>query len=218
MSLVTNAHAVVPFDAKTSKPFDGQRLAKVTYKTPRSGNIADKKQSICVSIPIIAAVDITDHIQSFVPHIVALCKSSQDSIIKELYEAGASNITDGDISVGKILDYLAEESKGNRLTKEIIVDWFDASLADILTVAFAEKMAISDTPTDVESKRLEQTVNVYRDKLASLAGGKTCFPADVAIKLQKALELADSDDVMAQRFRERLVKMQQNDTIDLLGL
>lgn len=215
MSAISNIHSIVAFDSKTSKAFENQRLAKVIYKTSRTTGIKEK-ESVCVSVPKLE-IDDSDLIQ-FKPYISAYLESVQDAIIRLKYEEGKTSIHSNDIGIHAMLDYLEEDSKGGRLTKEFITEWFNASLADTLTVAIADKLGISDTPSEVETKKIEQMINVYRDKFASLAGGKTSFAADIATKLQKALEFADSDDMLAQRFNARLEKMKENNSVDLLGL
>ena len=54
MSNVSNVHDVVVYDAKATKPYQGQRLAKVLYKTPKDGSV--KPENKAVSIPVIAMI------------------------------------------------------------------------------------------------------------------------------------------------------------------
>ena len=215
MSAISNVHSIVAFDSKISKAFENQRLAKVIYKTSRTTGIKEK-ESVCVSVPKLELTD--EEALLFKPYLVAYLEGVQDSIIRAKYEEGAVSIHNNDIGIHSMLDFLEEDSKGGRLTKEYITEWFNTSLADMLTVAIADKLGVSDTPSETEAKKIEQMVNVYRDKFASLAGGKTMFAADIATKLQKALELVDSEDTMAVRFNARLEKMKEQNTVDLLGL
>lgn len=215
MSNISQTHTIVAFDSKSSKPYEGQRLAKITYKTSRKTGIKEK-DSVCVSIPKLEIT--TEELISLKPFLLNYLEGVQDTMIREAYEKGATSIHSDQIAVSAMLEWLDEDSKGGRLTKEYIVEWFNTSLADTLTVALADKLGIGDTPTESQVKKLEQMLAVYRDKFASLAGGKTSFAADVAIKLQKALEFADTDDLIAQRFNTRLEKMKENTSDDLMGL
>lgn len=215
MSTISNIHSIVAFDSKSSKAYENQRLAKVIYKTSRTTGVKEKN-SVCVSVPKLELTD--EEALMFKPYLIQYLEGVQDSIIRAKYEEGKTSIHSSDISSHAMLDWLEEDSKGGRLTKEYITGWFNNSLADSLTVAIADKLGVSDTPSEMETKKIEQMVNVYRDKFASLAGGKTSFAVDIATKLQKALEFAEADDVLAARFNARLEKMKEQNSADLLGL
>lgn len=222
MSNVSNIHAIVPFDSAKSKAFTGQRLAKVSYKTRKVNGVESKLQSMCVSIPCVDVIEVQENLGAFTGHVVALIESTQDAMIREMYESGLSNVPEDHITIAKCLEYLDAQSFGARLTKEEVIAWFDASLADTLSIAFADKLGIDATASnmtpELESK-IVCAVNVYRDKIASLSGGKTRFAPEVCDKLLKALEYVDIDsDVMASRLTKRLEGMKKVDVVDMLGL
>lgn len=209
MSNISSTHTITSFDSKTSKAYEGQRLAKIIYKIlkDKDGKELPKKfESVCVSIPPVASAVIIDNIAAFVPYLRDWYADKQDAIIRARYELGATSISDEQINASAVLEYLEEEAKGGRLTKDDVIIWFKDSLADTLAVAFADKLGMSNTPSAQEEIRIEQMVAVYRDKFAALAGGKTQYAKDIAIKLQKALELADSNP-LTDRFTARLDKM-----------
>lgn len=215
MSIISTTHNLVPFNAKTSMPFEGQRLAKVTYKTQKDGS--KPRISVCVSVPPIT--NLQDMDGQLLPHIYAWLAAVQDRVIRARYEDGATVVTDGDISIASCIAWLDAESTGNRLTKEALIEWFVEDLADVLTVAIADKLAIGDAPTDAQSKRVEQMLAAYRDSIAALAGGKTSFTPEKAAKLQKAIELAPvTDSGIGVRLIERLEKMQKVEELEDLGL
>lgn len=211
MSLLQQTHTFVAFDSKTSAAASGQRLAKVLYKTQRGGKIVENaRKSICVSVPILDAIS-DSQLQALVPHITAMLENAQDGIVKDRYEAGAISVSDAELSVDSCIAFLDSDARGDRLTKEMIVSWFDGSIAEILTVALGEKMQLTDTASEIQLKRLEQSVNVYRDKFCSLAGGRTSFSVEIASKLHKVLELGDTADAMLVRFKNRLEKMMKQE-------
>lgn len=221
MSNISAIHTFTAFDSKTSKALEGQRLAKITYKTNKVTGKKDR-ESICVSVPPIESLqgEIVTKIDAFMPYVLDYLVGVQDSIIKAKYEANGKSIHTDEIGVAAMLDYLEEDSKGGRLTKEYIAAWFNSSVSDLLTVALADKLGVSDTPTEAEAKKLDQMVAVYREKFSSLAGGKTTFSAEVTDKLLKVLELTDTDsDLLAARFVKRLEKMKEEANKDnLMGL
>lgn len=209
MSTLTNTHTFLPFDSKTSKPYAGQRLVKVLYKTPKNST-EEKRQSVCVSIPQMNESLSDVQLVRLMPHIQNMLETVQDGICKDAHENKALAVTDAMLSVDAIIEYLDTEILGDRLTKEKVEAWFvDSGLRDSLAVAFANKLGISDAPTQAEEKKLNQALAVYADKFASMAGGKTSFAPDVAIKLQAALSVIDPVDAgtIGTRFATRLDKM-----------
>lgn len=201
------SYDIQPFNPKTSKPREGMRLAKCSYKTPKNGG--PKKDSKCVSVPFFK-ID-GDQVVRIQSHINNWIEGIQDNLIRDRIEEGAVLITASDISFDKIAEFLEADARGDRLTSDAVKVWFDESLADTLTVALADKFKISDSPSDAETKKLTQAITVYRDKFASMAGGRTQFSAEVATKLRKVLELA-TDGEITSRFGIRLDKMMQSDS------
>lgn len=215
--LPMSGYDIQPFDSKTSRPREGMRLAKIGYKTPKNG--APKKQSVCVSVPHFSLDSVAaTTLQLLMPHFEAYCEGVQDSIIRERSEEGAVLITASDISAERVLEYLDADARGDRLTKELVQEWFDSALLESITVAFADKFGIGDEPTDAESRKLNQAITVYRDKFASMAGGRTSFSKEVATKLHKVLELDTEDSGITVRFRNRLQKMMTDEGDILEGL
>lgn len=205
----------VPFDSKTSKPIGvGFRLAKAIYKTPRDGS--EKKQSICVSIPVVT--DLTsEQLKSCEGILIERIKEIQDSIVKERYENGSDYVSESQISIESCLEFWNAESQGNRLTKEIIIEWFSNDLNDSLLLALADKLGISNSPSEVETSRLEKMLKAYSDSFAALAGGKTSFPPEKAKNLLKAIDFA-SDSAIKEKLIARLEKMKEEISADLFAL
>jgi len=213
MSILHSIHDFKPFDSKTSKPYEGQRLAKVTYKTSKK-NPTPKFPSICVSIPQVKASLSAE----LLPVIQERLEHAQDGIIKELHEAGKNQVSDAELSQENCIKYLIQELEGQRLTKEDVENWFDSSLGEILQVAFADKLGVSDTPTPEQEAKILKSVGDYKEKFTALSGGRTFYSPVIAEKLLKVLELAESSDEIGGRFKNRLQKMtvQEQDTLDAL--
>lgn len=215
MSNISDVHNVTAFDAKKSRALDGQRLAKVVYKTPKKGT---KKDSKCVSIPVISQLDAA-FVNDANPYIVSMYHDAQDAIIRELVDKGATEVRDSQIDNAAVLQYLAELAAGNRLSKEAAAEWFDTSMGDVLTVAFADKMGVTDTPTEEQTATITQAIAVYKDKFCGMAGGKTKYDKETALRLLKAIEIAGADDDIATKFQKRLEVMRDAPTgADMMGL
>jgi hypothetical protein len=142
----------------------------------------------------------------------------QDEVIREACVAGRDSVSTSDIDVASIKQYLVSQAAGDRLTGDSIKEWFDSELADMLLLAFAEKMGIGDEPTEEQTKKLEQMVNVYRDKLASMAGGRTMYDGVTRSKLEKALQLVDCSDGIGAKLAGKLKAMSEVSVEEMLGL
>lgn len=222
MSTLINHHTFVAFDSATSKASEGQRLVRILYKATRGGKaVSNPRKSACVSVPMLGEALNDSQINALLPHITLLLESAQDGICKAAYERKAVSVSSSELSVDCCIAYLDDDATGNRLTREAVAEWFNETLQDVCIVAFSDKFFgvgkefANDSP---EMLRITQTVNVYRDKISSLAGGKTQFSVANCESLLKVLELSPDDDAMATRFTRRLQKMvaDQRDTLDSL--
>ncbi len=216
MSNVSNVHDVVSFDAKNSKAFSGQRLSKVLFKAGK--NVTEKKQSVCVSIPVFAINSDQMAESALLPHINSMLQAAQDGIVRDAVEAGKLSVSDADISFAACISYLDEAERGERMSKEAVTTWFDEVLADAISVAIADKMGFSDTPTEKQTAGLAASVAAYKEKFSSLAGGRTSYAPDTAAKLAKTLELAQDAGEIGSKLKARLVKMQEVKPVELFDL
>lgn len=224
MSHVSSVHDLKPFKAG-DKALSGQRLAKIGYK--KTKNQTNPLQSVAVSVPYIAVDSITANVQRLLPHICTMLENAQDGIIRGLYESsqGALKIIqDAEISVEACIGFLEAEATGNRLTSEAVEKWFDAELADNVFAMLAQKLGFLSNEadaslTDAQELTVQKHVKIYRDVLASLAGGKTML-ADKQIRgCRNALALApDADDPMVSRLSSRLDTMERKNSEDFIDL
>lgn len=216
MSVISNVHQVVNYDAKKSVAYTGQRLSKVTYKTDKESGI--KKDSKCVSLPLVTSNDVQDSIHIIMPAIISYLQDCQDKIVRSKVDTGATDIFDTDINMSAIAEFMAEESTGGRLTKEYVSEWFKNTIEDNLMLALADKLGVGETPSQQQVDHINAAIGIYKDKISGLAGGKTSYPAEIADKLLKALSFAPDGDEIAGKFVVRLEKMKEVATIDLLAL
>lgn len=234
MSNVSTAHTVTLFDSTRSQALTGQRLLKVTYKgkAAKGGKpaIPAKFPSVCASVPMIAASDITSVIEQLVPHIRTMLETVQDSIVRSVYESAGGHlslVTDQDICVGSCVKFLAAESTGGRLTKEFLVSWFSEVVQESVELLVAEKLGyVSSSATDGDTVELteEQTItinkhiNAYRDLVSSLAGGKIMLQDKQIISLKNVLSICEEDDTnkkLVARLDSMLVREKLEDLLEL---
>lgn len=215
MSNMSEFHNTVVYDPKTTKAFAGQRLSKHSWKTDKETGV--KPESKAVSIPTLRAeVTASAALQS---HIIGYLESVQDAMIKELIVAGTTQIHDEQINVEAMVEWLEAESSGTRLTKQDATKWFEDTIEDTLALVLATKLGVSEVPTENESKQIFAIVGEFKNKITSLAGGKTSYTPQVAERLIKALDLVeDKEDAILSRFLKRLEKMKESTAeIDLLN-
>lgn len=209
MSIIDNAgHSVVTYTGK-EKPFTGQRLAKFSWKTvtDKSSPMYNiKRDSKCVSLPVVTGDDISNNLVVLIPHFTSFLHVVQDKMIREMLESGnsVSTVTTESISISAITEWLDSNDDSGRLTKESVCKWFDDSISESLTVVLADKLGVSDVPSNEESDKIIAVVNAFRSKISSLAGGKTVFEPKICTSVINALELAPAGDALAVRFIGRL--------------
>lgn len=168
MSVVSNIHTISPL-TKDSKPLSGQRLVRMIAKRTKDGSYESPnlQGSHCVSIPHINQDHIVDVIDKLLPHVVALCKDTQDKIIREWrITHGRNEIPESVFDVAAIVGYLDASATSDRFTTEYLQEWFMAEYGDI--AARYIRAAIDGAAQDI----VDAKVNVLRDMFAGFASGR----------------------------------------------
>ncbi len=222
MSVIdTTNNTITSYVSGTTKPLNGQRLASFNWKIGTNKDslwFGIKRESKAVSIPQIAATEIAQNLSLLTPHIIGFLAGVQDKIIRAALEANDSllHVSNESIGIAAILEYLEDSDESGRLTKESVGVWFDGTIADSLSIALADKMGISENPTDAQDAQIAALCAQFRTKITGLAGGKTSYPVKLAQSLQKVIALAPSEDVLGVRFNARLQKMiEVTESVDL---
>lgn len=219
MSVVSDRHSIVTFKAGKTVPFEGQRLAKIGWKTTKKTKAPFA--NIAVSVPQVSELTITENQnQRLRPFLMGLLESAQDSIIRSLYESSQgvlSTVSDADISIDSCIAFLEAEATGERLKKEHIESWFDAELSDNLFVVVAEKLGFNE-PSEAQEVQIRKHVQVYRDVLSMLAGGKTHLAPPQIKGCKSALSLVDCEDGIPAKLMKRLESMERVNMVEVLEL
>lgn len=222
MSVIDNAnHNVVSYVSGVTKPFTGQRLATVQYKTVNdksSVHFGIKRESKAVSLPVLEATAIESNLTVLIPHIRNFLESVQDKIIREELDKGNNvvSIDNAAVSIAACVEYLDNSNESGRITKEGVESWFAEAIEPNLALTLSETLGVGDIPTQAESDKVLAIVAAFKGKIASLAGGKTAYDPKTAMQLQKALKLAPESDALASRFMVRLQKMVDQKPDELL--
>lgn len=212
MSNVFSKHSVTGYVSGQTKPAAGQRLASFNWKTSTQKDSAwfgIKRDSKAVSLPLIDGAAINNNMSVLLPHIQTYLHSVQDKIVRAALEASSDlqYISDEQVSIAAIVDYLEDSDESGRLTKSGMEEWFASNVADSLMVQLAERLGVSEQATPEELGKIEAVMAAFKGKISALAGGKTSYDAKTATQLQKAVALAPEGDVIADRMVARLQKM-----------
>lgn len=195
----------------------GFRLARIIRKNTKENPNA-VSQAVFVPAPIDTAswmgnATIAEAVQNYM-------QGLQDKVIRQVLDSGRNIITDADIAVEAVASYLEENDETlGRLSKESIGTWYDAEVADTLTLVFADKLGIGDQPTPAEVTKLEQLNNQYKGCFQKLAGKSLAgaLPPSVVTNLEKALELVPVSG-FGDRIKVQLAKCKEEVGIDMLAL
>lgn len=179
MSIISNAHALVPFISGESKPFAEQRLAKVGFKETKAMKAKGIKAlpSVCASVPMLAEEEIQGNISALLPHIRIMLENTQDAIIRSLYEASKGarkEVRQEEITVQACIAHLAAVEAGSRLSAESIAAWFTGGMAKDISAAiivdalkYPENM---EEHTEEQAATIAKHVTTYCEVFQMLAG------------------------------------------------
>jgi hypothetical protein len=217
MSAISNRHNVRLFVSGESKPYLGQRLAKVGYKSTKQ--TPAKYPSICVSLPQVEIDDDTYicHQAEFSQIIRTALENAQDGILRSLYESSSGqlkSVSDDELSVQACIAFIQSENNGGRLTTEMIGAWFDSTVSPVLTLIIAEKLKFDDM-TEEQMAVIGKHLNGYRGLMCSLSSGATILTPSQIQNLRNLLTKLD-DDAISTRLALRLDNMSQKKSVEEL--
>jgi predicted XRE-type DNA-binding protein len=198
MSVISNIHTAQVYDAKTSKPFDGQRLVVTIAKKDKDGNYGQHlQQTMCTSIPMLTSDGIDFNDKSVQFHAVEYFKTIQNQIIADSIKNGTKSFASHELEQNAILAYLEAETVGDRWTSERVAQWFESNIA----IPFTEKLMEKGMDDATINERLKVTQSRFADTLSS----KAKVPTAIAEKLTQVLKLADCEnDAVYKRFHAKL--------------
>ena len=182
----------------------GHRMSKCQYKEDKKTGV--KRDSSFLFLPEV--VEPTgDWLVTFMPHFIGMMETAQDKLIKAIHVNDVSTVQARDVDYAAILESLEATGEG-RLTTEKVLSWFDTEVKDLLIVAFADNLGISNEPSEEEAKQLSANVEIYRTRYGALAGNNSVFVPEECDKLLKALVVTGVKDTgLGVRFTLKLEKI-----------
>ena len=115
---------------KASKALDGQRLVRLIAKgKEKHENLAE---SLCVSVPVIELEEVMRHIDVLAPYVVGMVHDTQDKLIREYrITHGHDSINEAEFDMAHVVQWLADNATGERLTAAALKDWFAADYGEV---------------------------------------------------------------------------------------
>lgn len=230
MSSISQTHNVEIL-TDNSKALDGQRLSRITFKTPTDKkDDASYKRPVarCVSVPVVTLMIQPDCIAAALQ---AAYEELQDAVIRDIIvndlqygPAGsdgklrAISIHDDQISYEAIAAYSARVSVSGKLSKEVLNNWFDSDLKDQLTLALAAVLQLPDEPSAPEQQRLNAAVDQHRNMISALASPKSSLPENICKQLKKAVSLAEDSKVKSSIINKLETFMKPAEIVLAIGL
>ena len=214
-------------DANTFRPYDSQlgeqpsiagyRNVKCLYKTnAKTGKVAADNSQIRIDDSITQEA-VAAKLGELMPHLITYLQGEEDKIVKKLHLQGMTLLSPKQYGLDSVIAALEAAGTGHRLNKEQIEQWFDAEMLEPLMVAFADKMGVSEQPTEAEEKKLETVLQVYRSKFGSLASGKTHYREEEVDMLLKSMEVTGAESsLLGGKFVARLTGMKAKSDDNLL--
>jgi hypothetical protein len=217
MSNISNRHTFIPYISGETKPLAEQVGLRIIFKG-RNGKEAEHKSQF-VSVPAVSDDEITQNLSALLPMVRTMIQGYREDCARAAFLAGSKEVTSEQVSLIAAISHAEEVSKGSRLTGDDVKAWFAENLEDSLTVEFAKRLGLSDSPSEAQMKKLEQSLNLFREGFASLASGKTKFEPKKAEVFRNLLNLSESavESAIGSRFDVRLNHMISGESEDLMS-
>lgn len=200
----------LPYDAKAPLTEAGKRTIKLMYKVnTKTGKAAGANSCLLVS-PINKDELTTEVLEQLTPHIINMIEAEQDKIAKASHISGVTSLEVNDLSISSVITSLETVQASTRMNKEVISSWFADNLAETLTVLFADKLGVSDEPTESDTANINRFLDVYKTKFNGLASNLVSYQKEEAEKLLEAVtkcEITKDSDLVSGKIIEKLTKM-----------
>lgn len=210
------------YDSQLTIPeIAGTRIVKALYQTnAKTGKKLRENSYVRLPTSHITEEVVVARISELSPYVLAWLQELEAIELRTQHKKGQLAVFISGLSLDSIIAKLEESEAGARLNKEKIEAWYDSYLLNSLTVLFASKMGIGDTPSEEQLAKLEIVLNAYKAKFASLASGKV-YIKESDCKAMLVVIRSDEDaavSLLGMRFIARLEKMQEKEDDLLLAL
>ncbi len=198
----------------------GTRIVKCLYQINKASG-KKKQENTYYRLPTAHLTEeiVVERIAELSPYVLSYLQEQEDKEIRDYHSKGGKTVYVDSLGLDKIIEALEASEAGARLNKEKIEAWFIAELQDSLAVAFATRLGITEDSGEAELLKLEQVLNAYKAKFASLAGGKTYIKeADCVAMIAVITKAGAEASLLGKRFIGRLEGMKKKEDDLLLSL
>ncbi len=190
----------------------------------KRGDKARIPYSMAVAVPEFTRKDIAEAIAKYpnlVDEFIRTLYAAQREIIMTLAAAGTKTLQYSDITLDKVAASVKPKESAAKLSKDAIISWY-SSQADVMAVAIASRLGVSESPTDADMSRISMVSAQVRDNLAKLAAPNVSYDSRVKDSLNWALDsiiAAELDDSgMVERLKAKLNPADAAGGIDLADM
>lgn len=139
---IGSSHVFTKLTKDSKALANDQRLVRLIAKGKnKSENL---NESLCVSIPALTTEHVVEYIDALMPYIVGMVSDTQDKIIREYrIESGANDIHESLFDVPHCVAWLADNATGERLTGDMLREWFTEDYREACIDWLKSKPALS---------------------------------------------------------------------------
>ena len=191
------------YDSKQEYPApDNMRLVKCLYKGDKQS-----KNSYCFIPKNITPESILEHWEDLEEFIVGYFEEVQDSKVKQYHSKGGTAFGTSFTSIENLIQFLHENGKGQRLSGDLIREWFNTSLSSGLG------MYLRKSYPAYEDEKIEALLDYVCEKLMSLASPKVTWTDKEIEKLLPLVKLADDSAVVTKKLLRRIENMKVSESL-----
>ena len=201
MSVISNIHTATIYEPKSSKPFAGQRLVKIVAKADKDGNYGEHlQQTMCVSIPLLDVQTVKGFLLNSTAldgHIVAMLEDVQKSLITDKIKSGVKIVTDEELTIAALVNYLDSSSDSDKWDSARIAQWFEDNIAEGLATRLIE--------VGNDDETMARKLVVAQKRFAESLGSKAKISPVICEEINKMLNFAtDKSATIYKRFHARV--------------
>lgn len=222
LTATTSLHNVTLYTGSQVAQNSNERLVILRWKQTKEMAKQNKQAFAdrCVSVP---KLFVTVNVPTLQEALTDALNDMQEALVRSLVEERLAKepslphftLSADQISYNAVAEFHKATATSDRLTKEKIQSWFDASLSDNLGAAIISKLNLSDRePTEQERKKVIDTLATFKDKLSSLSAPNPGFNETILEQLNKAVALAEESDI-TNTLRAKITKLLQPKEIDI---
>ena len=161
MSIGQN-HVFNKLDKDSKALASDQRLVRLIAKGKNKS--ANLPHSLCVSIPALTAEHVVEYIDALMPYVVGMVADTQDKIIREYrIETGAADINEELFDIPHCIEYLAANATGERLTGDMLREWFTEDYKDATIEWLKSKPALSGATAETLEHKFNAVCGVIAE-------------------------------------------------------